>query len=281
MASENETDDLLEMDVSDMSDEQLEEVERISTQETDNIEDPDNTEEVGQAEETEQDTETKTKRENVSLEDEVASLKKQITNLERIKNDRNNFVNKQNAVIRSLQNKLDSVNDEKDRLSTIDARDQIYEDPSSMVKNEIKKQNLDESRQSLEYELMIANEKIATLQEFPDYLNQVQDFVDYAKENDTERTGEKEIQSFLDNPFIGINKIRELMPKVLEYKGAKEKIPSNAKAVKKQKTSNKYSTSTSQNGGVNNKDFESITESDIEGMSDKELKDYISKLENG
>ena len=241
----------------------------------------------------------KTPKDERTLEQKVQDLQKQIEGLEKVKNDRGDFIEKQNSIISSLQNKLDGLSKHKEDLDKKTSNEGFWENPKEALKAETEKAKVEQQIEAANKELQYRQNKSAIEQVVPDYEAVVDDIIDYLKEVDPPRevelngelvqvgTTDDVVAQFKKDPFVlnaqkaidFVNNAR-LFKKSQLYKQKAEVLEGKPRQIlDKVNKAAQYRTATSRSSGTSESSVSEVSDSEIASMSDTELQNFIKNAE--
>lgn len=223
-------------------------------------------------------------KDQLSDKERILSLEKQIENLEKIKNDRGGFIEKQNSVIIGLKEKVDSLSKKKEELDRKSSNESFWEDPKAAMAAEKEKSSVDEDLKTANTELLYRINRSEIERTIPDYEKLVDDIIDYIKDVDPERTTEEVIANYKKDPFAidpkmaiqFANSARLFKKNRLLEEKVEAVISSPKRVLSKVNNAANYKTATSSNGDTRDSDMSNVSSADFSKMSDKELSDYIA-----
>lgn len=238
------------------------------------------------------------KKKDLSPEERISDLEKQIKNLEKIKEDRGNFIEKQNATINTLKSKLDGLKSKKEELDNNSTNKAFYDDPEKAIKAAMEKPEVERQLKEAENELAISQRKSQIQNIVPDFHNHVDDIVEYFKAIDPARevdingesvmvgTTDEVIQSFKKDPYAidpnvaiqAYNGAMMLKRSQLNEAKVQSEKGKTKRTMDKVNSAASYTTATSKPGKSSKTSIEDISDEEIQRMSDPELSEYLSQL---
>lgn len=286
-------DSLQEDDIASLSDEDLEKLQNETVEEQEEPETEKSTDE--------QPVESKaeTQQEEMTLEEQVAALQKQVKDLEKIKDDRGDFIERQNSVISNLQTKLDGLNKQKTALDKKTSSEGFWENPEEALKARDQKAKVEQQIEAASAELQYRQNKSAIVQVVPDYEDTVDDIVEYLKEVDPPReveingkkmtvgTTDETVSQFKKDPFVisaqkaieFVNNARLFKKSQLYQQKAKVLEGKPRQILDKVTKAAQHKTATSSPSGTSESNSSDVTEADITSMSDADLQNFIKNAQ--
>lgn len=283
-------DTISEDDIASLSDDVLEKLQNEHVDdESDTGEDSDDLEETDDVVKIKKEGAEQDKPKNqMSPEERIQALEKQIENLEKIKNDRGEFIEKQNSVITTLKSKVDNLAQRRQELEKKTSDQNYWESPKEAFKAENEKAQVEQQLASATSELRYRENKSAIEQVVPNYNEIVDDIITYLKEEvDPEGTTDEAVALFKKDPFVisaqqaidwakGANVHKRM--KLIEEKAGILKNKPRAILNKINQAAN-YKTATSSPSGTSESDISDISDVDISKMSDADLQNFIKSAE--
>ena len=286
-------DSLEEEDIASLSDEDLEKLQNETVEEQEEPETEESSEE--QSEE----SKTETPQEEMTLEEQVAALQKQVKDLEKIKHDSGEFIDKQNSIISNLQTKLDGLNKQKTALDKKTSSEGFWENPEEALKAREQKAKVEQQIEAANTELQYRQNKSAIVQVVPDYEDTVDDIIEYLKEVDPPReveingkkmtvgTTDEAVAQFKKDPFVVsaqkaiefVNNARLFKKSQLYQQKAKVLEGKPRQILDKVTKAARHKTATSSPSGTSESNASDVTEADISSMSDADLQNFIKNAE--
>lgn len=237
----------------------------------------------------------KPKTDQMSDSERIASLEKQVQDLEKIKNDRGDFIEKQNTVIGSLKSQINDLSAQKTDLDRKTTNQNFWENPKEALQAERDKEKVNQKLESATRELKYRENKSAIASVVPDYESEVDNIVEYLKVVDPPRevevdgkkivtgTTDEIVAQFKKDPYVipaqkavEFTNAARMYKKSQLYKEKAEILEGKPKQVlDKVNQAANYRTATSKPSGTDDNTASEVTDEDIERMSDEELTRFI------
>lgn len=214
----------------------------------------------------------------LSDKDRIASLEKQIKNLEKIKNDRGLFIDKQNEELSSNKTRLSNLTNRLKQLEDKSSETSFWDNPEEAMdardeKNRVKKE-IAELSQVQSY----SNKKQQLMDMAPDYDSLIDDIVDFFKETDP-KFSEKEAEVFKKDPYNILNPETFIHyvnnARIFKKMKSVSSVKKEGTVSDKVKAAANHKTATSALGTQVSSNFEDV---DTESMTFEELEEYNTKL---
>lgn len=217
------------------------------------------------------------KSEELSDKDRIASLEKQIKDLEKIKNDRGGFIEKQAAMINSKQDKILELSEKLKQLEEASSENSFWENPEKAMDARDEKKKTQQELEELTKEQRYFNNKQKLQQLAPDYDSLIDDIVDYFKEIQPDMPQEV-IDIYKKDPYDIVDP-EKFMQHIIAARMIKRfKSPKSEKQETVQdkiKSAAAHATATSNLGSQLGSNLEDM---DISELSAEALAEYSAKL---